>query len=189
MNEAIGDRRHDNPETRHERSDVSVRAILACAGGLAVVAALIHVGAWLLFDYLEARERRAKPNLFPLAAEERQRPGGLRLEGTPAPEGWSNTVGQPLPPREPRLEGIKDMEGKGVYVDADVRHGGGPPGKYGWVDRKKGIVQIPLEQAMDLIVEHNLLPARSPELGGGREQLDAWPSRANSGRWPVGRER
>lgn len=36
---------------------------------------------------------------------------------------------------------------------------------YGWVDRRKGIIRIPIERAMDLIAERGL-PARAPAQGG-----------------------
>src|SRR5262245_55879457 len=101
----------DNPDVRHETSDVSVRGILYPAGALVAVALVIHVGSWLLFDYLLARERRAKPDLFPLAAEERQRLAPPRPDG-PTPESWNSIKGPPQPPEGPRLEGVLRLEGR-----------------------------------------------------------------------------
>jgi hypothetical protein len=90
--------------------------------------------------YLERREALEKTARYPLAAG-RQRP---------------------LPP-PPRLQtypfdDIKDMR-------ADQRR---LLDRYEWVDRRNGIVRIPVERAMDLIAERGLphratAPAATPE--------------------------
>jgi hypothetical protein len=159
-----------NSTLRHEPDAINLRAILASAGALVAVAVVIHVGAWWLFRYLDARESRGKPDQFPLATQERQRREPPQAEPTPTPLDWSATRNLPPPPRQPQLEGIRRMEGKGVYArpqDLD---------RYEWVNRDEGIAQIPLEQAMALIADRGLLPARGS--ASAREQ----PSRANSGR-------
>jgi nitrate reductase NapE component len=46
---------------------------------------------------------------------------------------------------------------------------------FGWVDQEKGIVHIPIERAMDMLVEKGL-PARQskpPEKNGGAKRVDA----------------
>jgi hypothetical protein len=189
MNEPTHPSPAEIPPRRHEPEQINIRAILICAGALALLALVIHIGAWGLFRYLDAREERVKPDLFPLATEERLEQKPPPLEPAPTPPGWSATRGLPPPPREPQLEGIKRMEGKDGYGRPEQLS------RYEWVDRKDGIVQIPLDQAMKLIVEEGLLPARSSALNpllppwqGGEKGGAAPPSRANSGRTPEGRE-
>ncbi|MEO6602753.1 MAG: hypothetical protein ABIQ16_22915 [Polyangiaceae bacterium] len=45
-----------------------------------------------------------------------------------------------------------EQDERGIRLDADQRK---QLAHYGWVDRKSGIARIPIERAMDLIVERN----------------------------------
>jgi hypothetical protein len=161
---------------RHQPDKVNLRVILICAGALAGLAVVIHLGAWWLFRYLDAREARARPNLFPLAARERER-AAPPAEPTPTPPDWNATRNLPLP-REPQLEAIKHLEGRDRVRAAAPEQ----LDRYQWVNREKGIVQIPLAQAMDLIAERGLPPSRSSA------SVREMPSRANSGRSPKRRQ-
>jgi hypothetical protein len=85
---------------------------------------------------------------------------------------WADSYRQPLPtrleagptmPPEPRLQGMpghlvdpqQDLRDK-IQADTDANN------KLGWVDQKAGIAQIPVEDAMQLIVEKGL-PAVTPQ--------------------------
>jgi len=124
----------ENPEVHHEGSDVNVRGIFAFAFGLLVTAVVIHLLVYVLFRYFTAREAHAVPAEFPLAV----------------------AAGPQLPP-EPRLQtsprqDLNDLRA----VEEQVLT------TYGWVDKNAGVVRIPIEQAMKLMVERGL-PARSME--------------------------
>jgi hypothetical protein len=191
MNEPTSADRHDSAEVRHEPDVVNLRAILICAGALVAIAVVIHLGAWWLFRYLDARAARARPDQFPLAAEERQRRAPPQTEPGPTPPSWSATRNLPPPPREPQLEGIKRMEGQDVYPQPSAIKAAALEqlSKYEWVNREEGIVQIPLDQAMNLIAENSLLPSRAP--ASDKEPAEpprSPPSRANSGRSPERRQ-
>lgn len=156
----------DLSPSRHEHQDVSVPGLLLSTGVLAATVVIAFFAAWWGFDYLSARDKD-KLSAFPLAAQERGR----------------------LPP-EPRLEEIDRLEGKKV----DVRPSELPTAQqrrletYGWVDEKAGVVRIPISRAMKIIVDNNLLPARSDEARGRRPERERpRPSAANSGR-ALGRE-
>jgi len=121
---------HD-PHVHHEASDVNIRAIFGFGAGLAVVAAIIHVLVWLLFMYFTGREAVKAPRQFPLAATEQQQlPPEPRLQITPRQD----------------LQNLRAAEEK-------VLNG------YGWVDRNAGVVHIPIDAAMQRVVEQGL-PAR-----------------------------
>lgn len=161
------DGRIDHPPMRHEHRDVNVLGLLISAGLLTVTVTIAFVVAWWLFDYLSARDWERKPSTFPLAAQERGR----------------------LPP-EPRLEEIDRLEGQKV----DVRPGQLQAAQqrrletYGWVDEQAGIVRIPIDQAMKVLMEQGRLPARPEEVRDRNGELvSTRPSAANSGR-PVRRE-
>ena len=127
----------DGPEVRHETSDVNIRGILLFAAGLIVAALFINVGVWLLFELFSARAaRRAAPE-YPLAATERMRvPPEPRLQ--PFPPEW----------RTPR-EDLAALRAKDRELLAT----------YGWVDENGGVVRIPIDEAMKLVVLRGL-PAR-----------------------------
>ncbi len=46
---------------------------------------------------------------------------------------------------------------------------------YGWVDRKSGVVRVPIERAMQLVVERGL-----PEVGGGQTRVQLMQARPAS---------
>lgn len=127
----------DNPEVRHETSDVNIRGILLFAAGLIVAGILINLLVWVLFEYFSAREARRVPREYPLAATQEMRvPPEPRLQPV-APE-W----------RTPRqdLEALRTKD-RNVLTT------------YGWVDRNTGVVRIPIDEAMKLVVQRGL-PAR-----------------------------
>lgn len=120
-----------NPDVHHETSDVNIRGILTFVAGLFVFAVVIHVVVWGLFRYFEAREKVQPQSVYPLAAQQ-----GTRL------------------PPEPRLqtnprEDLRELRA----AEDDVLT------TYGWVDRNAGIVRIPIDEAMKLVIQRGL-PAR-----------------------------
>jgi hypothetical protein len=119
-------------EAGHEKSDVSIGAIVKFGIGLAVAAVVIHVALWGLFELLETRESRRDTPLPPLAA------AGLRRT-----------------PPEPRLE--PDALVSRRRMQAEEREA---LTTYGWVDKRAGVVRLPIERAMDLLVERGLPPSK-----------------------------
>ena len=115
-----------------ERDDVNVRAVLLFGAGLAVTAAVIHVVVWLLFGYFSGREAARVVPVYPLAA-------GQDTQVPPAPRLQTN-------PREDlRLLRTKEEEVLTTYA---------------WVDKPAGVVRIPIDEAMRLLLKRGL-PARS----------------------------
>ncbi|MFL5243444.1 MAG: hypothetical protein ACJ8FY_15165 [Gemmataceae bacterium] len=137
-----------HPNAGHERSDISVRAVVWFVIGLALSGGALHLLSHSLFVYLQNFETRTKASSFPLADEERGRP-----------------------PSEHELEGIKKMEARteagraGPYVSPEDLQPSNQPAlnTFEWVDKEKGIVRIPIVRAMRTVLEKNLLPARKKE--------------------------
>jgi hypothetical protein len=121
-----------NPEVHHEESDVDIRAILGFGAGLIVTAIVIHLLVWLLFVYFNAREAAQPPADYPLAIEQEKR----------------------LPP-EPRLQTNPREDLRELRAGEDETLS-----TYGWVDRNAGVVRIPIDEAMKLVIQRGL-PARS----------------------------
>ena len=115
-------------EPGHETSDVSIGAIVKFGIGLAVAALLIHVVMWGLFRVMDAREGKRDRPIPPLVA--------AALRRTPP---------------EPRLERDALSPRRRMQVEEDTALT-----TYGWVDRDAGIVRIPIERAMEILVERGL---------------------------------
>jgi hypothetical protein len=120
-----------NPSVRYEKGDVRATGIILA--GLLLVWAIVlgHYAAVGLFGHLKESERRKNPPLPELAAKERPRlPQDLKT----------------IP--EPRLQTTERLDLAHLrQAEDDLLNG------YGWVDRKAGIVRIPVAEAMRLLAD------------------------------------
>jgi hypothetical protein len=141
----------------HETRDVNYNAVFGLAGLTIALGLAIGLGVWWLFADLRERQSRRLPAALPLGFEQH---------------------GQ-LPP-SPQLEGIERMTMPwGSLPPAETKL----PRKYEWVDRKAGVVRIPMDRAMAIIVKQKLIgSAAEPAPPSLRDPYAALPSRANSGR-------
>jgi hypothetical protein len=176
----------ENPDVRFERRDANIRLILLTAGGLVAVAVAIHLALWGMMDYYHVRESRTHRDGNPLAEEDSKRQLDERLRDIPAPslEGL-----QPVQSEHPFTRSNPKVE---VYSprleNTDLRPANYPQlMTYGRAEPAgDGYVRIPIDRAMQLILEKNRLKARE-----GKESvpeplrgvLDR-PTQANSGRGP-----
>ena len=115
----------------HEESDADITAVFGFGAGLAVVTVIVGVIVLLLFNYLSGREVLRLPPQYPLAAGQKDR----------------------LPP-EPRLQTNprQDLSDLRAGEDQQLQ-------TYGWVDKSAGVVRIPIDEAMKIVVQRGL-PAR-----------------------------
>jgi hypothetical protein len=122
--------RHD--DVRHEPRDVPLGPVAWFLGALLAAAAVITLGLWGLFRALETRQERRDPATPPLAAERAGLSTAQRAALFPEPRLQTGSVAnaRELFAREKRLLT-----------------------SYGWVDRRAGLVRIPIERAMDLMLE------------------------------------
>jgi hypothetical protein len=123
---------HERPADAHETSDVNVRAILGFGAGLIVVAVVIHLLVWVLFQFFDGREAVRVAPAYPLAV-------GQGARQPPEPRLQTN-------PRE-------DLRSLRAHEDEVLGH-------YGWVDKPAGVVRIPIDEAMRITVQRGL-PARA----------------------------
>jgi len=135
-----------NPETQHEKTDVSVRALMVFIALFIVFAILTHVAIWLLFKGFVRIERRRQ--LGPVTAM--QRPADMAVPKDqpllqPFPRNGAN--GKTLPPNRNTpvtdLAGMREAEQRALTT-------------YGWLDQEKGIVRIPIGEAMKLTLQRGL---------------------------------
>lgn len=123
------ERRQDLPPG-YERSDAEARYLMIFAGGLVALVLVAMLAMYAVFVYLEKGFMASDPAPSPLAAE------------------------LPQDPPDPRLQ---------VQPAADLRQiRAGEQGRlnsYGWVEPNAGVVRIPIDRAMELLLERGL-PAR-----------------------------
>jgi hypothetical protein len=133
--------KHDNA-TEHgsfEHQDLKAAGILYFLLTLGVVTVLCMFGLKGLYDYLDKREKASQPAVNPLITnvpeDTRHIAPGYPQGAFPSPKLEEDERGQ--------LNGIRMEEEKTLY-------------SYGWVDEKAGTVRIPIERAMDLLVQRGL---------------------------------
>ncbi|HEX6385212.1 MAG TPA: hypothetical protein VF177_11125 [Anaerolineae bacterium] len=121
-------------EPLHETRDVNVRLILLVGAAMIVAAVVIHLAIWGLLE------------LFTAGPAPRQGPFSTLI-----------TEDDPLPP-EPRLQVSPRLDMAALRERQEEILN-----SYGQVDEEVDIVRIPIDVAMDLLVERGL-PARSQTL-------------------------
>jgi hypothetical protein len=123
----------------YERQDLQVSGILYFLLTLGVVTAICIVALWGLFGYFDRYAKSSQPAVNPLIThvpeDTRHVPRGYPQSVFPDPKLEEDERGQ--------LNAIRMNEQKELY-------------SYGWVDEKAGTVHIPIERAMDLIVQRGL---------------------------------
>jgi hypothetical protein len=127
----------DNPDVHHETTDVNVRGILLSGAGLFVIAVIVHLLVWVLFGYFSGREESRTVPTSPLTAgREHQLPPEPRLQTHPRDD-------------------LTDLHAREEEVLTT----------YGWVDKNAGIVRIPIEEAMKIVVQRGLPARQRPDDG------------------------
>ncbi len=129
----------DRPEVKHEERDVDVWAIGKFAIALVLLCIVVVALIVGLFRYFQAREDAAQV--------------------PPAPGAEANVSREPPVPRlqDAPVSDLKQMR------DAENQI----LGSYGWVDREHGIVRLPIDRAMDLLVQRGLPSTQNtPEQSG-----------------------
>jgi hypothetical protein len=142
-----------NPGVSHETRDVDVFQISAFGIGLLLSCIVVVFAMWAMFDFLFHREDAKNAN-NPAAAMMNERPK--------------------LPP-EPRLQNEPKVYLKDLRADEDAILS-----SYGWIDPNKGIVRIPIDQAIDIVAQK--LPSKPSPTGLDNEGYRMIPEDSSSGR-------
>jgi hypothetical protein len=143
----------------YERQDLKPSGILYFLLALGVATLLCILGIKGLYSFLERREKASQPPVNPLITnrpeDTRHIERGYPQSVFPNPKLEEDERGQ--------LDDIRTNEDKTLY-------------SYGWVDEKAGIVRIPIERAMDMLVQRGL-PVRSQS--AANENAAAKPETGN----------
>lgn len=122
--QALGSHGINGESSAHELKDAPVRGIVYTLAGLALMAALVGGLVYGIFAYLADNPQSAAP-----------------------PNPMAVTGAQQFPP-EPRIEDHPAVEIQQIHQMEDKILG-----TYGWTDKSRGIVRIPIDKAMDLQLE------------------------------------
>ena len=144
-----------NVETHHEESDVNVRALLWFVVIFIVFAAVTHGLLFVMFKFFVNLER-GNANA-PLTAM--HRPENMDVPPLPRLQPFQTTTNIPPYSSTPVVDMVEMRRNENQVLN-----------NYGWVDKQKGIVHIPIEQAKKralqsgIYVEHRLQPVSPPNL-------------------------
>jgi hypothetical protein len=114
----------------HEKTDATPRPIFHFVIGLVIFVAAAMVVMAMMFRYFSERETVLDTSASPLASE------------------------APAEPPEPRLQPNPPVDLTHLRAEEEARLT-----SYGWVDREQNLGHIPIETAIDLILERGL-PSR-----------------------------
>jgi hypothetical protein len=129
-----GDQPPTNADVAFESSDVDTRTILAYLFYLALAVAAAFLVSVYVFRFTTT-----------LAVDSRTPPPPVRRGVGPTVPSPPYLQGVPYSPDDPQL----DLRNKREADEAANE-------KYGWIDRQTGIAQIPVEEAMKIIVSKGL---------------------------------
>jgi hypothetical protein len=125
-----------------EREDLSARDVFNFLIGLAVVCVLVYFILRGMYAYLDAYQKAHQPPQSPLVKTTEI---DTRMVG---PEEITKFP-------QPRLEKNERLEINDLRLQEEKTLN-----SYGWVDEKAGVVHIPIERAMQLVVQRGL-PTRA----------------------------
>ncbi len=120
----------------HENSDVNVGPVFKFLIYLGLFAAIVHGLIWLLLGYFESQSAQSQRVQYPLSA------------------------GQDREPPQPRLQ-VEPRFDYEAYVTRErdrLEH-------YRWQDKSAGTVRVPIEKAMQQVVQQGI-PTRSVQESG-----------------------
>jgi len=140
------------PHGGYERSDASPRGLLYFALLMAAILAAASFSLIWLFKYFQ---KAGNPGSFvaaPFATE------------------------RPMPP-PPRIQPNPSADLREYYLTQERLLN-----SYGWIDRQNGIVRLPIDRAMELLLERGLptRPASTPETGTAFQEGNASTNNAKS---------
>lgn len=134
-----------------EHEDLSSRGVFYFLAGLVLLSIVIYLIVFGMYRFLDSYERAHRPPLSPMA--------------TPQTDTRTVTHENTQTFPQPRLEENERMQLRPFIEDQDRKLA-----TYDWVDKDRGTVRIPIDRAMELIVQRGL-PVR-PE-GSSAAQTSA----------------
>ena len=128
-----------NPDVSHEQGDMNISAVWKFGGGMIVAALVVFLIVYGVFSFLHNRVENSEPAASHIVKSANDRlPPEPRLQLAPGHE------------IAPQVELAQMEDSMRAVLDS-----------YGWADQKLGVVRIPIDRAMDLLVQRGSLPVRT----------------------------
>ena len=149
---------HAHAEVDHGDKRFNVAAIVKFGIGLMVFAVIVHFAVAWFYGFLDRRIKREQPKMTPIARKEyeRKRQEAIKRLDEAAKNPESTVTPQPAQVFE-RIQGTIPMPRLQINDEADLRalhaEEKAKLENYYWVDRKAGIVHIPIEVAMKKLAQ------------------------------------
>ncbi len=141
---------HDvNANGSFEHQDLNPKSVIYFFVALAVFLGVIYLISFGIYHALNSVDEANKTTLSPMVAPKAD------------PRAVTDADTQAFP--EPRLEQSERTQLRTFIEDQDRKLA-----TYNWVDKDKGVVQIPIDRAMDLIVQRGL-PVRPQGQAKGQQ--------------------
>lgn len=138
------------PPGDYERRDIRGADVIYFLIGLAIAVVFVYFIAKGVFRYLDKRYETGQPAVSPLVSAA---PSDTRRIPPQFGNNYEKYLQQDFP--APQLEINERTELNDIRLREEDTLS-----TYGWVDQKSGAVRIPIDRAMDLLVERGL-PVRS----------------------------
>lgn len=160
-----------NPDITHEESDVNTRGILWFVLALAAIIAVSLLLLRGMFNLFEGWARTAEGERPPMARTEQERePPDPKLQGAP---GYKVKDESPaLTDKEKELslkEPQAEMRAVRQVWDYQLNN-------YGWVDRDKGVVSIPINEAIKIVARDGIKPVKAQNSNQQQQQSGQTPN-------------
>ena len=141
------------PQGRYEKSDASPRVLLYFVLFIAAILVAASLSLIWLFKYFQKAENPGSFIAAPFATE------------------------RPLPP-PPRIQPNPGADMQNYYQSQQNLLN-----SYGWIDRQNGIVRLPIDRAMELLLERGLptRPTSTPETGAPSQKRNPSTNNAKPG--------
>lgn len=164
--EQIRNQQTDDPGA-YEHEDLSSRGVFYFMAGLGAVVVVIYLIVFGMYNFLDTYEKARQPPMSPMVTQQADT-RNITHEDT-----------QSFP--QPRLEESERAQLRQFIEDQDRKLA-----IYNWVDKDKGVVQIPIDRAMDLIVERGL-PVRTENVRPEDSPGAQTPSKNQTPKAPAGK--
>jgi hypothetical protein len=152
MSDEMMNHGHTGHEVEFEQEDLGTRGIFEFMIGLAVVGVVIYFIIIGMYSWLDKQERKQMTTASPLVTTE----GAISRVVTQADvDKTFKDNGAP----------VLETNERGQFRDF-LMNQENQLNSYGWVDEKGGVAHIPIERAMELIVQRGLPVAPQAKAGG-----------------------
>ncbi|MCU1284873.1 MAG: hypothetical protein JWO13_1223 [Acidobacteriales bacterium] len=138
-----------DPQHGHETSDVNIRAILAFGAFLVFSAIVIHVLLWGMYRWLDVQAEKRNPEPNPMMVQKAAAEGAVPTMTAETEQKTMQRLKATFP--EPRLQ-VDDTRDMNIMREEQNKQ----LEQYQWMNKETGKVRVPIDRAMELVLEHGL---------------------------------